>query len=103
MVRVCVVEDGLLERLHFAVHLVRRDVWLELREVVDGALAVRRGDDVGGVLADILGDLAPCSLDGGDGISQRAILHTDGMSTGCTGRGERVTHHVEENGVGVKC
>ena len=59
-------EDGLLERLDRGVHLVRGDVRLELREVVDRALAVRRGDDVRGVLADVERDFAPRGLDGGD-------------------------------------
>ena len=65
-VRVGEEEDGLLERLHGSVHLVRLDVRLELREVVDRALAVRRGDDVRGVLADVERDFAPRGLDGGD-------------------------------------
>ena len=58
-------EDGLLERLDRGVHLVRADVGLELGEVVDGALAVCGGDDIGGVVADVEGDLGPCGLDGG--------------------------------------
>ena len=67
-------ENGLLERLHLGVHLVRRDVRLEVGEVVDGALAVGCGDDVGGVLADVEGDFCPCCLDGCDGVGQGAVL-----------------------------
>ena len=73
-------ENRLLECLHLIVHLVRLDVRLELGEVVDGALAVRRGDHVGGVLADVLGDLAPRGLDGGDGVGEGAVLSTHSLS-----------------------
>ena len=68
------VEDGLLEGLHLGVHLVRLDVRLELGEVVDRALAVGGGDNVLGVLADVLCDLAPCSLDGGDRVGEGTVL-----------------------------
>ena len=80
VVRVREEEDALLERLHLGVHLVRPDVRLELREVVHRALAVRRGDDMDRVLPEVLRDLAPCSLDGGDGVGQRAVLGRMGVS-----------------------
>ena len=74
VVRVREEEDALLERLHLGVHLVRPDVRLELREVVDGALAVRRGDHDGGVEPEVLRDLAPRSLDCSNGVGQCTIL-----------------------------
>ena len=67
-------EDRLLERLHLRVHLVCGNVGLEVGEVVDGTLAVGRGDDMGGVLADVEGDFGPCCLDGCDGVGQGAVL-----------------------------
>ena len=73
-VRVGEEEDGLFERLNLRVHLVRRDVGLEVGEVVDGALAVRCGDDVRWVLADVEGDFGPCCFDGCDGVGQGAVL-----------------------------
>ena len=74
VVRVREEQDALLERLHLSVHLVRPDVRLELREVVHRALAVRRGDDMDRVLPEVLRDLAPCGLDGGDGVGKSTVL-----------------------------
>ena len=74
VVRVGEVENGLLECLHLTVHLVLLDVGLELCQVVNGALAVGGSDNVGGVLANVLCDLAPCCLDGCDGVGQGAVL-----------------------------
>ena len=84
IVRVREEEDTLLERLHLDIHLVRPDVRLELREVVHRALAVRRGDDMDRVLPEVLRNLAPCGLDGGDGVGQRAVLGWKGaLAWGC--------------------
>ena len=80
VVRVGKEEDGLLERLDLGVHLVRPDVRLELREVVHRAFAVRRSNDMDRVLPEVLRDLAPCGLDGGDGVGQRAVLGRRGVS-----------------------
>ena len=68
------VEDGLLERGDLVLHLVRLDVRLELRQVVDGALAVGRSDHVGRVLPNVLGDVAPGSLDSRDGVGEGTVL-----------------------------
>ena len=57
-------ENGLLERLHLVVHLVRLDVRLELSQIVDGALAVGGSNHVLGILPDVGGHLAPSCLDG---------------------------------------
>ena len=56
-VRISEEEDGLLERLHSGVHLVRPDKRPKLRKVVNRALAVSCGDDVRGVLADVEDDV----------------------------------------------
>ena len=69
-------EDRLFERLDLGIHLVRLDVRLELGEVVHGALAVRGGDHVRRVLPDVLSDLAPRGLDGGDGVGECAVLRS---------------------------
>ena len=53
---------------------MRLDFRLELREVVDGALAVCCGDYNGGVEPEVLRDLAPCSLDCRNGIGKCTIL-----------------------------
>lgn len=99
-VRVGVEEDGVLERLDLAVHLVARDVRLEPREVVDGAFAMRRGDDDGRVLPDVLGDFSPGGFDGGDGVSERAVLERQLSISSKSGDVlERRTYHVEENGI----
>jgi hypothetical protein len=45
-----------------------------VREVVDGALAVRRGDHERGVRPDFARHSAPCRLDGRDGICQGSVL-----------------------------
>ena len=82
VVRVGEVENGLLECLDLVVHLVRLDMRLELRKVVDSALAVGGSDHVGRVLPDVLCDLAPGGLDGGDGVGQRAVLGRRGISVG---------------------
>ena len=67
-------EDGLLERLDLGVHLVRPDVGFELGEVVHRALAVGGSDDERRVLPEVLRDLAPCGLDGSDGVRERTVL-----------------------------
>lgn len=75
-VRICKEEDGFLKLLDFGVHLVGLDMGFELREVVDGALAVGGCDHVGRVLPDILGNLAPSGLDGSNRVGECAILST---------------------------
>lgn len=75
-VRVGEEENALFEFLNFGVHLVRLDFRLELREVVDSALAVGGSDHVGRVLPDVLRNLSPCSLDGSNGIGECAVLST---------------------------
>ena len=67
-------EDRLLKGSDLRVHLVFLDVRLELREVVDRALAVGGRNHVGRVLPDVLRHLAPGGLDGGDGVRERAVL-----------------------------
>ena len=96
VVRVGEEENGLLERLHLGLHLVHLDVRLELGEVVDGALAVGGSDDEGRVLPDVLCHLAPCSLDGSDGVGQSAVL---GQRLVNVRRRHhlRQTEHVEED------
>lgn len=74
VVRVGKVENRLLEGLHLIVHLVSLDMRLELSEVVHGAFAVGGSNHVRRVLPDVLGHLAPRSLDGSDGVSESAVL-----------------------------
>ena len=76
VVRVGEVEDGLLECLHFAVHLVLLDVGLELGEVVDGALAVGGSDHVRRVLPNVRRDLAPCGFNSSDRVGEGTVLST---------------------------
>lgn len=55
--------------LHMGLHLFVREatqLGLEVPEVVDGATAVGRGDDIGGRLAEFVGDGCPGCLDGSD-------------------------------------
>ena len=79
-VRISEEEDGLLERLHSGVHLVRPDVGFELGEVVHRALAVGGSDDERRVLPDVKRDLAPRRLDGRNGIGQCTVLQKIGVS-----------------------
>ena len=76
VVGVGVVEDGLLKVLDGIIHLVRLDMGFELREVVNGALAVGGGDHVGRILPDIFCDLAPSRFDGGDRVGECSVLST---------------------------
>lgn len=76
VVSVGVVEDGLLEGLNLAVHLVGLDIRLELGEVVDSALAVGSCDDIVRVLPNILGNFAPGCFYSGDGVGECTILKT---------------------------
>lgn len=76
VVRVGVVENGLLESLNLGVHLVSLDFGLELGEVVDGTLAVSCGDNVLRVLANVFGDLAPGGFYSSDRVGKSAILET---------------------------
>ena len=62
------VENGFFECLNLGIHLVRLDVRLELREVVNCTLAVGGSDNVSGILANIFGDLAPGGFDSSDRI-----------------------------------
>ena len=78
-VRIGKEEDRLFESLYLGIHLVCLDVRLELGEVVDGALAVGGGNHVCPVLADVLGDLAPCCLNGGDRVGEGAVLSTHSL------------------------
>ena len=57
---------------------MRLQMGLEVREVVDGALAVRRGDHERGVRPDFARHLAPCRLDGRYGICQGSVLDSYG-------------------------
>ena len=67
-------QDRLFEFGNFSVHLVRFQVWLEVREVVDGAFTVCRGNDMLRVLPDFIGNLMPRSFDGRDGVGKSAVL-----------------------------
>ena len=87
MVRIGEVENGLLKCFDLVIHLVSFDMRLELREVVDGALAVGGSDHVGGVLPDVGGNFAPSGLDSGDGVGESTILH-----------GRRVSMSAEHEG-----
>ena len=59
------------------------DVGLEMRKVVDSTLAVGSCNNVFGVLANILGDLSPSSLNGCNGVGEGAVLFADDdISTG---------------------
>ena len=63
------VKNGFLECLNFTLHLVGLDVRLELRKVIDCALAVGGGNNICGILANVFGNFAPGSFDGSDGVS----------------------------------
>jgi len=63
LVRVRVVKNGVFELLDLCFNLVVFQVRLELGEIVDGALAVGRGNKVLGILPDVFGDLSPGSFD----------------------------------------
>lgn len=52
-------KDGLFKLGDYIVHLELLDVWLEMRQVVDSALAMDSCDDVSRILAYILCDFAP--------------------------------------------
>ena len=82
---------------------MRPDVGFELGEVVHRALAVRRGDDMDRVLPEVLRNLAPCGLDGGDGVGEGTVLEISNMSA----MGRELlkaigTCHVKEDGIGVE-
>ena len=104
VVRVGEVENGLLECLHLVVHLVLLDVGLELCQVVDGALAVGSSDNVGGVLANVLCDLAPCSLDRCDRVGEGTVLEKESAVSNLVLQPGDVeyTYHVKEDGVSVE-
>lgn len=67
--RIGEVKNCLLELRNLAVHLVILDLRTVLLEVVDSALAVGGSDNGLGVKPEVGGDLAPCCLDGCDGVS----------------------------------
>lgn len=73
---VCIGEekDRFFETLDLRLHLVRQDARLELREVVDGSLAMGGSDHVCRVLPDVPRDFPPGGLDGGYGVGQCSIL-----------------------------
>ena len=73
-VRVRVVKDGVFELLDLCFDLVVLKMRLELEEIVDGALAVGRGDNVLGILPDVFGDFSPGSFDCRDRVRQSAVL-----------------------------
>jgi len=62
-VRVRVVKDGVFELLDLCLNLVDSKMRLKLGEIVDGALAVGRGDNILGILPDVFGDFSPGSFD----------------------------------------
>lgn len=66
--RISEVENRLLELRNLAIHLVIFDLRTVLLEVIDGTLAMSGSDNGLGVEAEISGDLAPCCLDGCDGV-----------------------------------
>ena len=94
-------EDRLFERLDLGIHLVRLDVRLELGEVVHGALAVSGSDNVRRVLAQVLCDLAPCCLDGCDGVGEGTVLEKESAVSNLVLQPGDVeyTYHVKEDGV----
>jgi hypothetical protein len=47
---------------------------LETREIIDGALAMRRRNHERGVRANLARHFAPCRFDGRDGICQGSVL-----------------------------
>ena len=73
-----VEEDRSLELFHGRFHLMRAQMRLEAREIVDGALAVRRCDHERGVRADFARYFAPCCFDGRDRICQGSALNNSG-------------------------
>lgn len=79
--RISEVENRLLELRNLAIHLVVLDLRTVLFEVVDSALAVGGSDNGLGIEAEVGGDLAPCCLDGRDGVGQRAVLQEREDST----------------------
>jgi len=66
-------EDGFLKVCHLIVHLMGFDMRLELSEVVHSTLAVGGGDNICWVLANVLCDFSPSSLDGLDGVGEGAV------------------------------
>jgi hypothetical protein len=58
-----VVKDGVFELLDLRFDLVVLKMRLKLGEIVDGALAVGRCDNVLGILPDVLRDFSPRSFD----------------------------------------
>ena len=104
VVRVGEVEDRLLELADLVVHLVLLDVGLELGEVVHSALSVGGGDHVCWVLPDVLCDLAPCCLDGCDGVGEGTVLEKESAVSNLVLQPEDVeyTYHVKEDGVSVE-
>lgn len=63
VVGICIVEYGVLEALDLSLDFVLSKRGLELREVVDGALAVSRCNNVLWVLPNVFSDFAPGSFD----------------------------------------
>jgi hypothetical protein len=72
--RIGVEGDGALELVHCGGEIVRTKVRLEVREVVDRALAMRRRDHERRVRADIARHSAPRRFDSRDGIGQGSVL-----------------------------
>ncbi len=96
-IRVGVEEDGSLELFHGGFHLVRAQMRLEKREIVDGALAMRRRDHECGVHADFVRDFAPCRFDCRDGICQSPILDSYGLCMSDLWEG--LAYHFEDSRV----
>lgn len=95
-------EDGLFKVGDLVVHLVRFDMRLELGKVVDSALSVGGGDDMVGVLPDVLCDFAPGSFYSLDRVSECAVLINDTRGVRFGNHDKESTHHVEEDSVGVE-
>ena len=74
MVLVGEVENSLFECSDLSFYLMSLNVRFELSQVVDGALAMSRCDDICWVQPKVSGDFTPCCFDSGNRISERAIL-----------------------------
>jgi hypothetical protein len=68
------VENRLLEVLDLIGHAIGLDIGSKAGEVVNGALAMGGRDNMLRVLPDVLGDLAPCCLDGGNRVGESTVL-----------------------------
>lgn len=96
------VENALFEILYLVVHLVRLDMRLKLREIVDGALAVSCSNHIRGVLANVFGDFPPGCLNGCNRVCEGTVLqHTGRVRFGMPTKEN--THHIEQDSVGIEC